>query len=125
MAERLGWPQLTWTTELALVGDTLTGRHDTDEGSEGFTLSLPAVVTTQQGLNDPRYPTLPNLMKARKKELRKESLDRFSVAPLARITRSELQIRERLQKITTASDDLPAAVAPVAAVLRQEREARS
>ena len=125
VAERLGWPQLTWTTELTLTGDTLTGRHDTDDGTEGFTVQLPALVTTQQGLNEPRYPTLPNLMKARKKELRKETLDRFHVAPLARIVRTELQARERLQKIVTAGDDLPTAIAPLAVVLRKETEARA
>jgi len=42
VAERLGWPQLTWTNELALKEGALTGRHDVDEGSEGFTVALPA-----------------------------------------------------------------------------------
>ena len=74
-AERLNWPQATWTSALELKGTTLTGKHDVDEGSESFTLELPAVVTTQQGLNEPRYPTLPNIMKSKKKEMRKESLD--------------------------------------------------
>ena len=68
-AERLSWPQVTWTTALQLDGRQLTGKHDVDEGSESFSLELPAVITTQQGLNDPRYPTLPNIMKARKKEV--------------------------------------------------------
>ncbi len=77
-AERLNWPQATWTSALELKGTTLTGKHDAGEGSETFTLELPAVITTQQGLNEPRYPTLPNIMKSKKKELRKESLDQFN-----------------------------------------------
>lgn len=66
-AERLNWPQVTWTSALELKENILTGKHDVNEGSETFTLELPAVVTTQQGLNEPRYPTLPNIMKAKKK----------------------------------------------------------
>ena len=70
-AERLNWPQATWTSALELKGTTLTGKHDVDEGSETFTLELPAVITTQQGLNEPRYPTLPNIMKSKKKSCAK------------------------------------------------------
>src|SRR5260370_27759293 len=77
-AERLRWPQATWTSALELKGTTLTGKHDADEGSETFTLELPAVITTQQGLNEPRYPTPPNIMKAKKKQLRKESPHQFN-----------------------------------------------
>ena len=78
-AERLGWPQATWTNALTMSGQELIGRHDVEGGSEQFSLSLPAVITTQQGLNEPRYPTLPNIMKAKRKELRRESIDTFAV----------------------------------------------
>src|SRR5260370_729717 len=67
-AERLRWPQATWTSARELKGTPLTGKHDADEGSEPFTLEPPAVITTQQGLNEPRYPPLPNIMKSKKKE---------------------------------------------------------
>jgi electron transfer flavoprotein beta subunit len=69
LAEALGWPHSDWTTELALEGGGLRVTHDIDDGSETLTLPLPAVVTTQQGLNEPRYPTLPNIMKAKRKQL--------------------------------------------------------
>ena len=49
-AERLGWPQATWTHELAIEGNSATGTHDVDSGSESFRVALPLVVTTQQGL---------------------------------------------------------------------------
>ena len=120
VAERLGWPQLTWTTELALNGSTLSGRHDIDEGSEGFSVSLPAVVTTQQGLNEPRFPTLPNIMKARKKELRTDTLEQYGVSPVVRIVRTELQTRSRLQNVTQAGDDPAEAAAKLAEILRAE-----
>src|SRR5690606_26731708 len=69
LAEHLGWPHSDWTTSLELSGSELRLRHDVDNGTEELTLTLPAVVTTQQGLNEPRYPTLPNIMKAKRKEL--------------------------------------------------------
>jgi len=99
-AEALGWPLSDWTTELELDAHGLRTRHDTDDGSEALTLPLPAVVTTQQGLNEPRYPTLPNIMKAKRKELTKRSLEEFG-SPVARTVslRQEIQTRERLGRI--------------------------
>ena len=122
VAERLGWPQLTWTTQLQMDGNTLSGRHDTDDGSEGFSLALPAVITTQQGLNEPRFPTLPNIMKARKKELRSDAIEQYGATPLVRTMKTELQPRARLRNITLAGDDPVGAAAKLAEVLRAEIE---
>ncbi len=108
-AERLGWVQLTWVNELAVSGDKLTGRHDTDEGNESFEAALPAVVTTQQGLNEPRYPTLPNIMKAKKKELRKEDLSSYSAQSTTTMLGNEIQTRARLNKIIDGKDPQVAA----------------
>ena len=118
-AERLGWPQLTWTNELKVEGDTLTGRHDVDEGNESFSAALPAVVTTQQGLNEPRYPTLPNIMKAKKKELRKDSLDSYGVQGKVRTVNAEIQTRARLNKMIDGKDP-QAAAAELLNLLRNE-----
>jgi electron transfer flavoprotein beta subunit len=118
-AERLHWPQATWTSALELKGTTLTGKHDADEGSETFTLELPAVITTQQGLNEPRYPTLPNIMKSKKKELRKESLDQFNVTPKVKFITAEIQVKNRINKILDGKD-APAAAAQLVDLLRNE-----
>jgi electron transfer flavoprotein beta subunit len=118
-AERLNWPQVTWTSALELKGNILTGKHDVDEGSETFTLELPAVVTTQQGLNEPRYPTLPNIMKAKKKELRREALEQFDVTPNVTFTRAEIQVKNRLNKILDGKD-VQAAAAQLVELLRNE-----
>lgn len=103
-AERLGWVQATWTNALALVGEEITGTHDVDAGSETFTLRLPAVVTTQQGLNDPRYPTLPNIMKARKKELRRDALETYGVQPKLKVLEAEVQVKERRRTMLDGKD---------------------
>ena len=118
-AERLQWPQATWTNALELNGTVLTGKHEADEGSEAFELSLPAVVTTQQGLNEPRYPTLPNIMKSKKKEIRKETLDAFGVAPKLKVTGVEIQVKERLKKILDGKD-ATAAASQLVKLLRDE-----
>ena len=118
-AERLDWPQITWTSALALKEGALTGRHDVDEGSEEFSVALPAVITTQQGLNDPRYPTLPNILKAKKKELRNEKLEQFQVQPLLKVTGEEIQVKARLRKILDGKD-APAAASELLQLLRNE-----
>ena len=92
-AERLGWPQATWTNALTLEGTQLAGKHDVDAGSESFTAVLPMVVTTQQGLNEPRYPTLPNIMKAKKKELRRDPVAMYAVTPKLKVLGTEVQVK--------------------------------
>jgi electron transfer flavoprotein beta subunit len=99
IAERLDWPQATWTNALVLEDKKLTGKHDVDAGSETFALSLPAVVTTQQGLNEPRYPTLPNIMKSKKKDLRRMPLEGFAVSAKLKVVGVEVQVKERRRKI--------------------------
>ncbi len=118
-AERLGWPQATWTNALTLEGQQLAGKHDVDAGSESFTLSLPAVVTTQQGLNEPRYPTLPNIMKAKKKEMRRDALDMYAITPRLKVIGTEVQVKQRQRKMIDAKD-IPAAAKEFVHLLRTE-----
>jgi electron transfer flavoprotein beta subunit len=120
-AERLGWAQATWTNALELSGRELSGRHDVDAGSETFTVALPVVVTTQQGLNDPRYPTLPNIMKARKKELRKDSLESYGVQPKVKVLGAEVQVLKRLRTMIDGKDADAAAVELVAKLRNEAR----
>jgi electron transfer flavoprotein beta subunit len=118
-AERLDWPQATWTSALAIEGDQLTGTHDVDSGKESFTVVLPAVITTQQGLNDPRYPTLPNIMKAKRKEMKKLSVDGFGVTAKLNVLSTEVQVKERSRKILDGKD-APVAAAELVNLLRNE-----
>lgn len=108
-AERLNWPQVTWTNGLEVEGQTLKGKHDTDAGVEMYSVKLPAVITTQQGLNEPRYPTVPNIMRAKKKELRVEPLEQFGVAAKVQIVGVEMQSKARLHKILDGKDATAAA----------------
>jgi len=65
----LGWSQATFASELELNGDMAKVVREIDGGLETIELPVPAVITTDLRLNEPRYPTLPNIMKAKKKPL--------------------------------------------------------
>ncbi|WP_395407168.1 electron transfer flavoprotein subunit beta/FixA family protein [Pseudoduganella sp. UC29_106] len=69
LAALLGWGQATFASRLVLEGDSVTVTREVDGGLETLSLPLPAVVTTDLRLNEPRYVTLPNIMKAKKKPL--------------------------------------------------------
>lgn len=100
IAESLSWPHSDWTTQLELSDGSASVVHDSDEGTEALTLPLPAVFTTQQGLNDPRYPTLPNIMKAKRKPMDKMTLDEAGGATSKTATvKQVIETKERLNKI--------------------------
>jgi electron transfer flavoprotein beta subunit len=69
LAALLGWPQGTFASKFARDGDKALVRREVDGGLETVRLAMPAVVTTDLRLNEPRYVTLPNIMKAKKKPL--------------------------------------------------------
>ena len=69
LAALLGWPQATFASKLVIDGDSALVTREVDGGLETIKVKLPAVVTTDLRLNEPRYPSLPNIMKAKKKPL--------------------------------------------------------
>ncbi len=69
LAALLGWPQATFASKVEIAGDKATVSREVDGGIETLSLGLPAIVTTDLRLNEPRYVTLPNIMKAKKKQL--------------------------------------------------------
>jgi len=70
LAEILGIPSVTVATALTVEGNKAIVTRDIDGGSEVVEVSLPAVITAQKGLNEPRYPSVAGIMKAKKKELK-------------------------------------------------------
>jgi electron transfer flavoprotein beta subunit len=69
LAALLDWPQATFASKVVLEDDKVTVTREVDGGLETISLTLPAIVTTDLRLNEPRYVTLPNIMKAKKKQL--------------------------------------------------------
>ncbi|QPC47164.1 electron transfer flavoprotein subunit beta/FixA family protein [Mangrovibacillus cuniculi] len=75
VAELLNIPYITTITKLTINGDQAEVVRDVEGDSETIQLSLPLLATAQQGLNEPRYPSLPGIMKAKKKPLEELELD--------------------------------------------------
>jgi electron transfer flavoprotein beta subunit len=69
LAALLGWPQATFASKVVLEDGKVTVTREVDGGLETVALTLPAIITTDLRLNEPRYVTLPNIMKAKKKPL--------------------------------------------------------
>jgi electron transfer flavoprotein beta subunit len=75
----LGWPQATFISKIEIAGDAAQITREIDGGLEKLTAKLPMVVTTDLRLNEPRYVTLPNIMKAKKKPLENVKPDQLGV----------------------------------------------
>lgn len=86
LAAQLDWPQATFASQLELDETSLRVHRETDHGIEVIQILLPAIVTTDLRLNEPRYASLPGILKARKKEI-----DRLSLAAL------EIEIVPRIE----------------------------
>src|ERR1700760_495552 len=69
LAALLGWPQGTFASKVVLDGEALTVTREVDGGLQTVKLKMPAIVTTDLRLNAPRYASLPNIMKAKKKPI--------------------------------------------------------
>lgn len=69
LAALLGWPQATFASKIEIEGDSAKVTREVDGGLETISVKLPAIITTDLRLNEPRYVTLPNIMKAKKKQL--------------------------------------------------------
>lgn len=73
-AAHLDWPQATFASKVVVEGDGLSVTREVDGGMEDIKVTLPAVLSADLRLNEPRYATLPNIMKAKKKKMEKLSL---------------------------------------------------
>ena len=86
LAALLGWPQATFASKIKLEADKAVVTREVDGGLESDAIKLPAVVTTDLRLNEPRYVTLPNIMKAKKKTLQVLKPDALGVDAAPRLT---------------------------------------
>jgi electron transfer flavoprotein beta subunit len=86
LAALLGWPQGTFASKLTIDGDKAIVVREVDGGLETVELKMPAIVTTDLRLNEPRYASLPNIMKARKKPIETIKPADLGVDPAPRLT---------------------------------------
>ncbi len=86
LAALLGWGQGTFASKIEKDGESLRVTREVDGGLETVSLKLPAIVTTDLRLNEPRYASLPNIMKARKKPIETVKPADLGVDPAPRLT---------------------------------------
>ncbi len=91
LAALLGWPQGTFASKVTLDGDAVTVTREVDGGLQTVKLKTPAIVTTDLRLNEPRYASLPNIMKAKKKPIEEKTATDYGV-----------DLKPRLEVIKTA-----------------------
>ncbi|WP_417620911.1 electron transfer flavoprotein subunit beta/FixA family protein [Parasphingorhabdus sp.] len=115
LAALLGWGQGTFANTVDLGADSIEVKREIDGGLQTVKLNLPAVVTTDLRLNEPRYASLPNIMKAKKKPMDEKTPADYGVdiAPrLTTITVTEPPVRQAGEKV----EDVDALVAKLKAV---------
>ncbi len=101
----LGWSQATFASELSIDGDTATVTREVDGGLQTITVKMPAIVTVDLRLNEPRYASLPNIMKAKKKQLDEKTAADYGV-----------DVTPRLQVVKTTEPETRKAGVKVASV---------
>jgi electron transfer flavoprotein beta subunit len=107
LAALLGWPQGTFASKVAIEGDALTVTREVDGGLQTVKLKMPAVVTTDLRLNEPRYASLPNIMKAKKKPIDDKSAADYGVDTKPRlevVKTSEPPVRKAGVKVKTVAE---------------------
>jgi len=86
LAALLGWPQGTFASELEIGDGSISVTREVDGGLQTVKLNAPAIVTTDLRLNEPRYASLPNIMKAKKKPIDTKTPDDYGVDVAPRLT---------------------------------------
>ncbi|HEY9091422.1 electron transfer flavoprotein subunit beta/FixA family protein [Parasphingorhabdus sp.] len=115
LAALLGWGQGTFANTVNLESDSIEVKREIDGGLQTVKLNLPAVITTDLRLNEPRYASLPNIMKAKKKPLDEKTPADYGVDIAPRLTTtnvSEPPVRQAGEKV----EDVDALVAKLKAV---------
>lgn len=107
LAALLAWPQGTFASKVTLDGAAVNVTREVDGGLETVALKTPAIVTTDLRLNEPRYPSLPNIMKAKKKPLDVKKPEDFGVeiAPRLKVLKtSEPKARKAGIKVASVAE---------------------
>ncbi len=107
LAALLGWPQGTFASKQTIDGDSVSVIREVDGGLQTVKLKMPAIITTDLRLNEPRYASLPNIMKAKKKPIEEKSPADYSVdiAPRLQVVKtSEPSGRKSGAKVASVAD---------------------
>ena len=119
LAALLGWPQATFASHVEIESGVATVEREIDAGAETLAVDLPAVVTADLRLNTPRYPNLPNLLKAKNAEIEERTLESLGVdaAPRHRIVRVDSPPQRRAGIRVSGAAELVAKLRGVEGIL--------
>lgn len=123
LAEMLGIPQVTFVTKVEISDDkkSATLERDVEGGKEVVEVSLPCVITSQKGLNEPRYASLPGIMKAKKKKIDVKTCGDLGVSPEPKLQSGQYAMPPERQAGKIYQDMEPAEAAKeVVGALRNE-----
>ncbi len=107
LAALLGWAQATFASKIAIEGDVAHVTREVDGGSETLALKMPVIITTDLRLNEPRYASLPNIMKAKKKplDIKKPADLGVDIAPRLKVLKTvEPPSRKSGVKVSSAAE---------------------
>lgn len=107
VAEILGLPHVAAALKVEIAGDSATVHRDAEGDTEVVTVPLPALITAQQGLNEPRYPSVPGIMKAKRKQITRLSPADLGVdaAPKTAVTSVYQAEQNRLNKMLAGTPE--------------------
>lgn len=115
VAELLNLPLVTIVSKLNINGNQVVAERDVVGGKEVVETSLPCVISAQKGLNEPRYPKLPDILKAKNKPI--EEIEPEETAPTIEILNMEIPLRSRKNKIVGDSEE---EIAEIVKLLHEE-----
>ena len=107
LAALLGWPQATFASEVTIDGDFAVVTREVDDGLQTIKVKLPAIITADLRLNEPRYASLPNIMKAKKKPLDEKTAADYGVdvtPRLENIKTEEPTVRTAGEMVSTVDE---------------------
>ncbi|WP_373230035.1 electron transfer flavoprotein subunit beta [Cohnella sp.] len=126
LSELLGIPHVSSITKLELLDGKASVERDAEGDLEQMEISLPSLFTAQQGLNEPRYPSLPGIMKAKKKPFRHIRLNELNITPdqlRAKTAQTELNLPPARAAGHILQGDLPSQAAQLVNLLRTKSKA--
>lgn len=126
LAELLGVPHVSSIVKLKATGGSAVVRRDAEGDLETLDVALPAVFTAQQGLNEPRYPSLPGIMKAKKKPFKQVTANDLGLSAErleARTVRTSLSLPPARQAGQILQGELPQQAAKLVELLRTQSKA--
>jgi electron transfer flavoprotein beta subunit len=118
LSELLDLPAATVVVNLAIEGTNVTAEKEVEGGKEIISLTLPCIIAAQKGLNDPRYPSLPNIMKAKSKPI--EEVSGTASGARTSILKMDKPEKKRANKLITADGNAQNAASELVKMLHEE-----